>query len=645
MTRQSPDFSAIVSQRYNRRQFLRGLGYGAGVATLASCAPAALTPSPAHEPGTSLPPASSFNFPEIRRNRSVSPVVAPGYRAEVLIRWGDPLFPDAPAFSPAHQSAEAQRKQFGFNNDYTVYIPLDTPKNGADSSHGLLCVNHEYTTASMMFPNWQSPSTRAQTEVEMAAHGHTVVEIKRTNGQWNYLRDSGFNRRITALDTRMEIRGPAAGSKRMQTQEDASGRWVIGTIGNCAGGITPWNTVLVAEENFDKYFYSVPKDHPEYETQQRYTISEKPAYDWHLYHDRFDGRKIPNEANRFGWVVEYDPFNPQSVPVKRTALGRVKHECATTAIAPDGRVVVYTGDDEHFQYFYRFVSHGKYHPENRDANRHLLDSGILYVARFDSNGEAEWLPLVHGHGPLTPENGFLDQADVLIDTRRAAELLGATPMDRPEDIAVHPFDGSVFVALTKNAERTAQQVNSANRRARNIHGHIIKLSPPAAKGKPNHAASCFRWDIFLEGGDPANPADKAFYLGEVGSGSWVSCPDNLAFDAAGRLWISTDGMEDNGGSNDGLFAVDTMGDSKGVPHLFFTVPIGAECTGPSFTPQSYTLFVAVQHPGEGSSYAIPTTRWPDFDPAVPPRPAVVAITSIHGEMIGGLNTQRATAEA
>ncbi len=355
----------------------------------------------------------------------------------------------------------------------------------------------------------------------------------------------------------------------MQTREDPSGRLVKGTLNNCGGGITLWNTVLTAEENFHQYFAN------------RDGVTEKEKRDAHAryglprgaserkrerFDQRFDLSVEPNEPFRFGWIVEYDPYRPELPPVKRTALGRFKHEAATCVLTADGRVALYMGDDERFEYMYKFVTSGRYNPSNRDANRNLLDSGTLYVARFYEDGTGEWIPLVYGVGPLTERNGFRSQADVCIKTRQAADLVGATAMDRPEDIETNPVNNRVYCVMTNNTRRGTGSnpgPNAANPRANNRHGHIIELMPENG----DHGSTRFRWNIFLLCGPKDDPT--AYFAGfpkEWVSG--ISCPDNITFDDRGILWIATDGQPSSLGVNDGIFAVPTEGIERGACRQF-----------------------------------------------------------------------------
>ena len=401
--------------------------------------------------------------------------------------------------------------------------------------------------------------------------------------------------------------------------------------------------MLIAEENFNLYFSGEPEMSDEAANHRRYGIGRARYYAWERFDKRFDVTEEPNEPNRFGWMVVFDPYDPASIPVKRTALGRFKHEGATTALTPDGRVVAYSGDDQQFEYLYRFVSAGRFDPKNRTANKNLLDDGILSVARFNADGTLDWLDLAFGRGPLTAANGFRSQADVLIETRRAADLLGATPMDRPEDVEPNPVNGRVYVMLTNNSRRTADKADAANPRGPNRHGHVVELIPPGTEGdhataaQARHDAARFRWEIVLLAGDPGNPEHGARYHPDVAAeGAWLSSPDNCAFDNRGRLWIATDQGTawQRNKIPDGIYACDLAGSGRALTRLFLSCPTGAEAAGPCFTPDGKTLFMSVQHPGEGSTFDDPSTRWPDFKADTPPRPAVVAIVKIDGGEFG-----------
>ena len=581
--------------------------------------------------------ASTLSFTEVGRELQPSHAVSPGHNVQVLLRWGDALTSDAPAWTPGTQTAAAQNLQFGYDNDFIAFKPL--PYGSESSERGLLCINHEAARNQLMFPGFTKRKVddldKALVDIEMASHGHTIVEVFQKNGAWNVELKSPYNRRITAM-TEIDIAGPAAGHKRMMTKDDPAGRLALGTLGNCAGGETPWGTVLTAEENIHQYFAGDPRHTAESANHLLMGISAERLYGWHMHHPRFNVEADPHEPNRFGWIVEIDPYEPKARPIKRTALGRFKHEGAGVVMNPDGRIVCYMGDDEAFQFIYKFVSHGKIDAANRAANRSLLDDGTLFVARFNDDHTVTWMPLTWGTGPLTPANGFASHADVVIEARRAAALLGATPMDRPEDIEVNKITHTVFVALTKNARRTDEQADAANPRGRNRHGHIMEISPMGAgTAGVDHAAPTARWVHLLLAGDPADPKIKAQYNAGTSNEGWLSNPDNFTVDPKGRLWISTDGSNDFGHA-DGIWATDVIGQGRALTKHFFSCPIGAELTGPTFTPDGTTLFCSVQHPGDddGSSFVKPITRWPDFKDGIPPRPSVIAIRAANGKPIG-----------
>ncbi|MBX5022721.1 PhoX family protein [Rhizobium lentis] len=632
-TSANPTMGEIIGKRFSRRNFLQGsLAVSAIAATVSPIALMSADEARAEGKG------SAFNFSEVEAGVDDKHHVAEGYNADILLRWGDAVLPGAPAFDPTKQTADAQSKQFGYNNDYVGFIPLE-----GSAEHGLLVVNHEYTNPHLMFPGLvqvvdgkikQGALSKEQVDVEMAAHGGTIVEIRKTDGKWQVVADGKYNRRITA-NMPMDISGPAAGNDRLKTSADATGTRAIGTINNCAGGVTPWGTYIMAEENFHGYFSgNLPEGHKEAANYKRYGVPEG-AYEWANFYDRFDLSKEPNEPNRFGWIVEVDVMDPTSTPKKRTALGRTKHEGAESIVAKNGKVVFYLGDDERFDYVYKFVTDGTFNPNDRAANMNLLDSGTLHVAKFNEDGTMQWLPLIFGQGPLTAENGFTSQADVLIECRRAGDVLGATKMDRPEDVQPNGVNGKVYVMLTNNTRRKADQVNAANPRAENAFGHIIEIS----ENDGDFTAASGKWEVLLKCGDPSVAAVGATFSTETTKNGWFGMPDNCAVDSAGRLWVSTDGNSNKAtGRTDGLWAVDTEGAARATSKLFFRVPVGAEMCGPLFTPDDQTVFVAVQHPGDGgedwpghgrpSYYEDLSTRWPDFKPDMPVRPAVVAITKV-----------------
>lgn len=625
----------IIEARYGRRALFGAAAAATALAALPQDAAAQSAP-----PRTGGP--STLTFPELRHQLAQTEAVAEGYDVQTVIRWGDPILADAPDFQAGRTTPDAQARQFGYNNDYLDFFPL--PAGSNSSEHGLLAVNHEYTNTNLMWPGMGTGRTSAlrasaeQARTELLAHGMSIVEVRKANGRWGYVKESRFNRRITG-ETPMRVAGPAAGHDRLKTNADPTGLRVLGTLNNCAGGNTPWGTVLTAEENFNGYFggaEAANQQNPQHAAWRRYGVVQQSWYSWPQHMDRFDLGKEPNEPNRFGWIVEFDPYDPASEPVKRTALGRFKHEGCHHAVNRDGRVVIYMGDDERFEFVYRFVTARPWNPQDRAANRDLLDDGVLSVAKFLDDGKVEWLDLVHGQGPLTEANGFRNQGDVVINARQAATLLGATPMDRPEDVEPNKVTGRVYVLLTNNDRRTAQQVNAANPRARNTQGHVVEIVPPGAgTNEVDHAAKEMRWGLFLVAGAPGIDAGAQYHRATSPNG-WLSCPDNCAFDSKGRIWIATDGAPTAAGVADGLYAADTTGRGRALTRLFYQAPTGAEVCGPLFTPDDRTVFLAIQHPGEdsGSTFERPSTRWPDFVEGVPPRPSVIAIVKRDGGVIG-----------
>jgi hypothetical protein len=380
--------------------------------------------------------------------------------------------------------------------------------------------------------------------------------------------------------------------------------------------------VLTGEENFQQYFanlLALPEDDPVRVAHERYGLEEEASERrWEEFYPRFDLAQEPNEPFRFGWVVEFDPYDPSSTPKKRTAMGRTKHEGATSTVAPGGQVVFYAGDDERFDYAYKFVTAGSYNADDRAANADLLDEGTLYVAKFNDDGTGEWLPLVHGEGELTEANGFADQGEVLTLTRQAADLLGATKMDRPEDFETNPVTGKVYLVCTNNSRRTMDETDMANPRPENFAGHIIEIVEDGG----DHAATTFTWEIFILAGDPESGGT---WYGGAEDVSPFAAPDNITFDIDGNIWISTDGMPNNLPGNDGLFVAPTEGEERGRSMQFFSTVPGAECSGPVFNTDNSALFVSVQHPGEGGTIEEPVSLWPDGE--VTARPTVVLITN------------------
>jgi uncharacterized protein len=620
-------FQAVLGRFFSRRVALKGAAAaGAALVVLPQLPGASGT---AGAQGGGIGPNNTLAFTDVSLNNDDKITLSPGYDHRVLIKWGDPLFLESPPFDLARQTAEAQEMQFGYNCDFVGFYPLPLASRGADRA--LLVVNHEYTNPDLMFQGYTYDSpTKQHTDIELAAHGLSVVELRKpAGGPWEYVVGSRYNRRVTA-ETDMLVTGPAAGHDLLKTSADPSGAVVRGMLNNCAAGKTPWGTVLTCEENFHQYFGNagrLPDDDPRKALHRRYGVptgaSERK---WERFHTRFDVAQEPNEPFRHGWVVEIDPYDPTSIPMKRTAMGRFKHEGATVVIAPDGRAVIYSGDDERFDYAYKFVTEGKVDLSNRLANRTLLDSGTLYVAKFNDDGTGEWIPLIAGQGPLTAARGFPTQAEVAINTRQAADLVGATKMDRPEDIETNPVNGKVYMIMTNNSNRGAMNqpgVDAANPRPNNRWGHILEVSYPS--GDPT--STRFAWDMFMLCGDPANAETGAMYAGYPTAGlSAIAAPDNLVFDQAGNLWIATDGQESAIRRTDAVFAVPVEGPNRGRIKPFFTSVPGSEICGPEFSTDYTAFFAAIQHPGEppADRAGMPVSRWPN-DATNLPRPSVIVI--------------------
>nr|WP_298684238.1 PhoX family phosphatase [uncultured Dongia sp.] len=624
-TESIPTYADLIAARFSRRAMLLGAAGAAAASAFTLRIPSA----------GAATTGSTLTFPELTKIYDETHHVAEGYNADILVRWGEAIIAGGKDLDAANQNAAEQAKQFGYNCDFIGYLPL--PLGSDSSEHGLLCVNNEYPDPHIMFPGMTEDDaaktmTPDQIKAIFQSWGHSIVEVKKEGGKWQIVKGGEFNRRITGT-TEIAISGPAAGHKLLQTSADPTGTKVYGTGYNCSGGVTPWGTILTCEEGLSDTFGGDPAKATDPKLLERYGYDGSDFYGFARVEDRLQLDKEPNESNRFDWVVEIDPYAPNEAPVKRTALGRFGHEAATCVVSADGRVVVYTGDDDYFEYIYRFVSSAKFDPADRAANKNLLDDGTLSVAKFADDGTLSWIPLIHGQNGLTAENGFADQAEVLIKTRLAGDILGATKMDRPEDIEPNPVTGRVYAVMTKNKKRTPEEVDAANPRPDNQYGHILEMVPPGEGKNTEHTADTFKWDVFLLAGNPAKPEEGAKYNAGISANGWFAAPDNIAFDPKGRIWIASDGANDFDIA-DGLYGADTVGDGRALPRFFFACPTGAELCGPAFTPDGKTLFVSVQHPAENSENLDKlTTRWPDFGESLP-RPSVVAITKQDGGEIG-----------
>lgn len=556
--------------------------------------------------------------------------VPEGYTVDVIAAWGEPvgLSGDMPAFkTDATNTAAEQEAQMGMHHDGIHFFAQQ------GSTSGLLVMNHEYVDDGLLHKDGMATWSAEKVKKAQAAHGVAIIEVEQKDGRWQMVRPSPWARRVTA-STPIAVGGPAAGHPMLRTAADPQGRRVLGTFNNCASGITPWGTYLTTEENFIFYFNG--PDAPD-EHGKRWGLRKGGGgYRWHEHDERFDATKHPNEPNRFGWVVEIDPSDFSSTPIKRTALGRAAHEGATVAVTKDGRAVVYSGEDSRFEYIYKFVSRDRIAPGGAAANRELLDRGTLYVARFEAGGAGRWVALSHGQGPLTAANGFADQGEVLIKTRQASDALGATKMDRPEWIAVDQARGEVYCTLTNNSSRGTDKqpgVDAANPRANNTMGNIIKWREDV-----DFDAATFRWSHFVLAGDPAN--ERADSKGNI-KGDMFGCPDGLWIDRRGVLWIQTDMSTSAMGKgdlarlgNNAMLAADV---TTGEVRRFLTGPAGCEITGVTSTPDLRTMFVNIQHPGESASERsdpnepMKISKWPYGGR---PRSATVVITKNDGGRIG-----------
>ncbi|MBK8493044.1 MAG: DUF839 domain-containing protein [Saprospirales bacterium] len=524
----------------DRRTFLEFLGKGTVGALFVPSFLAGCTPGK-WETIVPIAPASADRI-----------LMATGLSYELLIKWGDPI---------------SETDQFGFNNDLTACLPFDP----AQPTDGILWVNHEYIHSGFVSGYWgKGEKTREQVEQEMYAVGGTIVRIRQQrNGKWEIVENDPLNRRITGK-TDIPFQWPTPIYGRTSA---------MGTLANCSGGVTPWGTILTCEENYDSF----------YGERNRETGERNPGADkWYTHFD--------NPPEHYGWVVEVDPKT--GAAKKHVALGRCAHESATVSTLPDGRVVVYSGDDANNQCLYKFIA----------SEPHSLEKGTLYVANLE---EGKWVPVDFASQPVLQAR-FLDQTEVLIRLREAAPLLGGTPLDRPEDVEIDPHTGAVLVSLTNNYGKN------------NYYGSILKIEEEGG----DHAALRFQHSTLLAGGP------------ETG----FACPDNMAFDAAGNLWFTSDisgtmmhkePYEDF--KNNALFVVPRAGAQAGQVLRIAVAPVDAEFSGPWFAPDGRTLFLSVQHPGENSGRPTTlTSHWPDGGEAIP-RPAVI---TIRGAALDAL--QRAT---
>ena len=556
----------LLEARLSRRGALKGGAVAAGAALLPLQLEAASAPHAAPSATQRVPVALTRPpFQPIGPTTADDVVLPRGYRYNVVRVYGDEVAPGQP---------------FGYNADFIGYFPIDGLEGGSSSTDGLLWVNHEYPNPLLQHGNIAGPKTAEQIAIERTSVGGSVLRVQRQrNGSWSFVSDS-HNRRVTGFTPAL-LTGPAAGSAAVKGATQ-----VTGSVGNCSGGVTPWGTVLSCEENVDDYGAPLEQGGSGYCWDQSYVKEHQ------------------------GWIVEVDPYSPGDTPRKHTAMGRFRHENVAIRLSPDNRVVAYMGDDKQDSCVYKFVSDGVYDPANRAANLRLLESGRLYAANF-SNGT--WVLLDYATQKALQDakrsDGtplFAGQADVLLDARAAALALKATPVDRPEDIEIHPLTGHAYVALTNNALHG------------NYHGQIVRIK----EAENNPVATAFEWDFFATGGPQ----------------SGFSSPDNLTFDPYGNLWMVTDissssvtkGIYKFQGNN-AMFFFATEGAGAGKAVQFASGPAQCEMTGPAWTPDGRTMFLSVQHPGEESTGLDKlTSHWPNLGGDPMPRPGVVAITGFPG---------------
>ena len=656
-TSANPTFYDVVDSRTSRRGFLIG-----GLAALATglygvqlSGKAALAQSAAT--------SGLLGFKPVPISKEDRIVVPEGYKTQVLAPWGTPLTGGMPEYKPGAVNGADQASQVGSHHDGMHFFAID-----GSSADGLLVMNHEYVEPRFIHAaKWKGQKIdneafvpdangmRDADEVlaEINGHGCSVMRIKKAaDGQWAVAADP-MNRRITGL-TPMEFSGPVKGSAHLATKFSPGGTKTRGTLNNCAHGVTPWNTYVSAEENWAGYFLNTDKkdDKPSLPREhKRYGVSDKASrYGWEKAvggadeYIRFDASTkgataqddYRNEPNNFGWLIEFNPYDPASVPVKRTGLGRFAHEGIVFAPATAGKpIVCYSGDDARFEYIYKFVSAKPF--DAATASGALLDEGTLHVAKFNPDGSGEWLVLEPGQNGLTPENGFADLADILVNTRLAADKAGATKMDRPEWGAVDAATGEVYFTLTNNNRRAQTEIDAANPRAENNYGQIVRWR---YEGN-DHAATSFKWDLFVLAG--SKTSSELFNGEALGDDNMFACPDGIWCDPQSRLWIQTD-MGDISPSQKGPlepFGMNAMlaADPKtGEVRRFLTGPWGQEITGVVTTPDSKTMFVNIQHPGayaSGEEFAAGNfgSAFPDYNGSVP-RSATLVISREDGGIIG-----------
>lgn len=618
-------FSSVLEKKLTRREVLKG---GAAMAALGMFGTFGLTgcggDSNNNNSGGGSSSGLKLGFDSIAGSRTDAVTVASGYTAHVLAPWGTPLNSQAAAWkNDGTNTAADQANSVGMHHDGMHFFPLND-----SSTDGLLCINHEYIDKNALhFDGAIRDSELVRKEIN--AHGISVVRIKLTDGQWDVVTNDSHNRRFTGA-TEMAIAGPLAMNAALITPYAPSGDKARGTLNNCGNGHTPWGTYLTCEENWPNYF--VAEEATMTEDQKRIglsTLADGNRYNWHdqagaaseeagefiRFNVTPSGANAlddyRNEANGYGYIVEIDPYDPSSVATKRTAMGRFRHEGCVYGKLEEGKpLIFYSGHDARFEYLYRFVSDAAWDPADANTTNRLatgakyLDNGTLYVARFDAEGKGEWIPLTpeastkDGSSTLGAEMG--SQAEIILNTAGAADLVGATPMDRPEWTAVDPVNGTVYLTLTNNTRRT--EANIANPRVDNPFGHIIRWDETGD--------TTFDWDIFVFGSPADGDADtNRSGLSELNQ---FASPDGLLFDPRGIMWVQTDNGADEVEeyTNDQMLAIipSNLTDTSGKQEVlsaanqaelrrFFVGPNDCEVTGVAYTPDYTNFFANIQHPG------------------------------------------------
>lgn len=614
------EFDRVVERAISRRGFMGGvLAFGSGAAVMGTAFLKGTTAKAAQ--------ASRFAFEQLAPQTDGTVHVPEGYSWDVLVRWGDPLFSDAPAFDPATGiPTEGSDRVFGENTDGMELF------NKGDVE--LLVVNSEYTNNDINLSHTEDGIPTSADDVLRLQNfqGVSVLEVTEGEEGWSVVVDSPYNRRITH-NTPMTLDGPAAGHDLLKTEADPTGTRSLGTFNNCGSGRTPWGTYLTCEENFNGYFGAtagLPEGGMLAEGYKRYGISaEGWDYNYHVHDARFDVSTNPNEPHRAGYIVEIDPWNPDATPVKHTALGRFKHENAACALTPEGRLVVYMGDDERGEFMYKWLSRDIYVPGGDTST--LMSEGQLFAAKFNDDLTGSWIA-------LTPESTGMEAAEIAVFTRTAASAVGATTMDRPEWIAVNPTAVEAYCCLTNNSRRgatnedgtirtnaggDAMTVNAPNPRATNDYGQIVRWKPHG----DDHGKATFDWDLYVMAGNPTVHKEGP-YAGSanINEGNLFNSPDGMQIDSTGLIWIQTDGDDDNEGDfagmgNNQMLAGDP---ATGEIRRFLTGPKGSEVTGLTWSADRRTMFVGIQHPG---------APFPDGDGSLP-RSAIVVVKRDDEALVG-----------